>query len=175
MTRAITGPGPAVYQGSRPLPAAPGPSVALLRQFPPRPVPASWALTSQPKPQVLGRLLAPPFPAGRRNLDQERRRGLIRVLDWLEQQPGDTWQDRWITSGADAAGNPASRVAGRDLYGLEVNRRTIPIEDSYPDTPRAIVDSQQVRSFQHGALLQHRAPRSSHSPRDRFARLSRSS
>jgi hypothetical protein len=58
---------------------------------------------------VLGRLLAPPFPAGRHNLDQERRRGLIRVLDWLEQQPGDTWQDRWITSGADAAGNPAWR------------------------------------------------------------------
>ncbi len=107
---AVTGlAGPAVYQGSRPLPADPGPSAALLRRFPPRPVPASWALTSQPKPQVLGRLLAPPFPAGRRNLDQERRRGLIRVLDWLEQQPGDTWQDRWITSGADAAGNPAWR------------------------------------------------------------------
>jgi hypothetical protein len=72
-------------------------------------VPASWVLTSQPKPQVLGRVLASPFPAGRANLDQERRRGLIRVLDWLEAQPGDTWQDRWITSGADAAGNPAWR------------------------------------------------------------------
>ena len=31
------------------------------------------------------------------------------MLDWLEAQPGDTWQDRWITSGADAAGNPAWR------------------------------------------------------------------
>jgi hypothetical protein len=72
-------------------------------------VPASWALTSQPAPQVLGRVLAPPFPTGRANLDQERRRGLIRVLGWLEAQPGDTWQDRWITSGADAAGNPAWR------------------------------------------------------------------
>jgi hypothetical protein len=72
-------------------------------------VPASWVLTSQPTPQVLGRVLAPPFPTGRPNLDQERRRGLIRVLDWLEAQPGDTWQDRWITSGADAAGNPAWR------------------------------------------------------------------
>jgi hypothetical protein len=72
-------------------------------------VPASWPLTSQPKPQVLGRVLASPFPTGRANLDQERRRGLIRVLDWLEAQPGDTWQDRWITSGADAAGNPAWR------------------------------------------------------------------
>jgi hypothetical protein len=101
--------GPAVYQGSRPLPASPGPSAALLRRFPPRPVPASWALTSQPRPQVLGTLLAPPFPTGRANLDQERRRGLICVLDWLEQQPGESWQDRWITSGADAAGNPAWR------------------------------------------------------------------
>jgi hypothetical protein len=101
--------GPAVYQGSRPLPAGPGPSAALLRRFPPRPAPAGWELTSQPKPQVVGRLLAPPFPTGRRNMDQERRRGLARVLDWLEQQLGDTWQDRWITSGADAAGNPAWR------------------------------------------------------------------
>ena len=91
------------------MPAGPGPSAALLQRFPPRPAPASWALTSQPKPQVLATLLAPPFPAGRPNLDQERRRGLIRVLDWLEAQPGDTWQNRWITSGADAAGNPAWR------------------------------------------------------------------
>jgi Phage integrase family len=107
---AVTGPaGPAVYQGSRPLRASPGPSAALLRRFPPRLVPAGWALTSQPKPQVLGTLLAPPFPTGRPNLDQERRRGLIRVLDWLEAQPGESWQDRWITSGADAAGNPAWR------------------------------------------------------------------
>jgi hypothetical protein len=101
--------GPAVYQGSRPLPAVPGPSVTLLRRFPPRPVPGGWALTSQPKPQVLQTLLAPPFPTGRRNLDQERRRGLTRMLDWLEAQPGETWQDRWISSGADAAGNPAWR------------------------------------------------------------------
>jgi hypothetical protein len=107
---AVTGnAGMPVYQGSRPLPADPAPSAALLRRFPPRLAPASWALTSQAKPQVLARLLAPPFPAGRLNLDQERRRGLTRMLDWLEQQPGDTWQDRWITSGADAAGNPAWR------------------------------------------------------------------
>jgi hypothetical protein len=107
---AVTGPaGPAVCQGPRPLPAGPGPSVALLQRFPPRPVPASRALTSQPKPQVIGTLLAPPFPAGRASLDQERRRGLTRMPGWLETRPGDTWQDRWITSGADAAGNPAWR------------------------------------------------------------------
>jgi hypothetical protein len=83
--------------------------VALLRRFPPRPAPGGWELTSQPKPQVIARLLAPPFPTGRTNLDQERGRGLTRMLDWLEAQPGESWQDRWITSGADAAGNPAWR------------------------------------------------------------------
>jgi hypothetical protein len=90
---AVTGSaGMPVYQGSRPLPADPAPSAALLRRFPPRLVPASWALSSQPKPQVLARLLAPPFATGRGNLDQERRRGLIRMLDWLEAQPGESWQ-----------------------------------------------------------------------------------
>ena len=26
------------------------------------------------------------------------------MLDWLLDQPGDTWQDRWLASGADADG-----------------------------------------------------------------------
>ncbi|WP_200824026.1 tyrosine-type recombinase/integrase [Nonomuraea solani] len=33
-----------------------------------------------------------------------RRRGLIWLLDWLEDQPGRTWQERWLASGADDAG-----------------------------------------------------------------------
>jgi hypothetical protein len=38
--------------------------------------------------------------------DAVRRRltGLSLLLDWLEAQPGGTWQERWLTSGADAAG-----------------------------------------------------------------------
>ncbi|MGW3667019.1 DNA integrase/recombinase [Streptomyces sp. NPDC005141] len=27
-----------------------------------------------------------------------------KLLDWLEGQPGETWQDRWFASGADCAG-----------------------------------------------------------------------
>ncbi len=34
--------------------------------------------------------------------------GLELLLDWLEDQPGDSWQDRWLASGADA-GNGAWR------------------------------------------------------------------
>ncbi len=31
------------------------------------------------------------------------------MLDWLELQPGDSWQGRWLASGADAEGNIAWR------------------------------------------------------------------
>ena len=41
---------------------------------------------------------------------QSRRLGLASVLDWLESQPGDTWQERW--AGQRRRGRPA-RLAGR--------------------------------------------------------------
>ncbi len=39
-------------------------------------------------------------PAGEDN----RRRGVRIVVDWLETKPGDTWQQRWLASGAEADG-----------------------------------------------------------------------
>jgi integrase len=54
-------------------------------------------------------LMADPFLSGSATGLRNRRRGLIRVLDWLERQPGDTWQDRWLASAADAHGNQAWR------------------------------------------------------------------
>jgi hypothetical protein len=49
------------------------------------------------------------------------------LLDWLGAQPGQTWQDRWLASGADAAGAawrdiPAQwlRASGRNrLFDLD--------------------------------------------------------
>jgi integrase len=32
------------------------------------------------------------------------------LLDWLEDQPGQTWQDRWLASGADADGGSWRRI-----------------------------------------------------------------
>jgi hypothetical protein len=29
---------------------------------------------------------------------------LTKLQDWLQRQPGDTWQDRWLASGANTAG-----------------------------------------------------------------------
>jgi hypothetical protein len=46
------------------------------------------------------------------------------MLDWLLDQPGDTWQDRWLASGADADGRswrhiPVAWMAerGHDRHG----------------------------------------------------------
>jgi hypothetical protein len=94
--------------GSRVLMTIPGRGLApdaaqVMRLFPPRPPLSRWPATRQSRGQVLTRLLAPPFaldnPAGQ----AQRRRGLTRMLDWLGSQPGQTWQERWIASGAEDA------------------------------------------------------------------------
>ena len=104
---ALAWPAPAARRARR----APVAGGDLQQRFPPRPVPPSWAAGEQSRQRLLTRLLTPPFATGGADTRQRRRLGLIRLLDWLEQQPGARWQDRWISSGADAAGN----LAWRDL------------------------------------------------------------
>ena len=82
-----------------------GQMAGLSRRFPPRPAQdGGWPATSHRRGYVLARLFAPPFTAGRDKLQSSRRIGLTKLVHWLEEQPGRTWQDRWMTSGADAAG-----------------------------------------------------------------------
>jgi integrase len=50
---------------------------------------------------VLARLLAPPFAFEHAKYQAGARSGLREVLDWLQSLPGNTWQDRWIASGAE--------------------------------------------------------------------------
>ncbi len=76
-------------------------AVALRAKFPARTVPAGWDATGQDRHAVLARLLAPPFPLESATGQHQRRFGLIRILEWLQAQPGRTWQDRWNASGAD--------------------------------------------------------------------------
>ena len=73
----------------------------LLGRFPPRMVPAAWPATLASRQEVQDLLSAPPF-ARTRNAGFNRRRGIRVVLDWLEAQPGGSWQDRWLASGAEA-------------------------------------------------------------------------
>ena len=72
-------------------------------RFPPRPAAASWPATRATRQEVLARLLAPPFPLDNPLGQQGRRLGLVSVVNWLEAQPGGSWQDRWLASGAEDA------------------------------------------------------------------------
>jgi hypothetical protein len=74
-------------------------------EWEPRPNEQSWWQTCQYREALVERLLqAFTDLSAARTRDKTRRRGLGKLLDWLERQPGDTWQDRWLASGADAAG-----------------------------------------------------------------------
>jgi hypothetical protein len=71
----------------------------------PRPCEEGWWQTQQSREDLAGRLLGLfTDPGAGLTRDKTRRRGLAKLLDWLQRQPGDTWQERWLASGADAAG-----------------------------------------------------------------------
>lgn len=48
---------------------------------------------------------------------KERVLGLKSLLDWLEDQPGDSWQDRWLVSGADSADREWRTMLAAWLHG----------------------------------------------------------
>jgi hypothetical protein len=73
-------------------------------RFPPRPVVTDWAATSQERGEVWQRLTSGMFVLSNSNSQDRRTRGLAWLLDWLADQPGQSWQQRWMASGADAAG-----------------------------------------------------------------------
>ncbi len=72
----------------------------------PRPGEEGWWQTRQNREDLAERLLGLfTDPGAGLTRDKTRRRGLAKLLDWLQRQPGDTWQERWLASGADAAGS----------------------------------------------------------------------
>ena len=74
-------------------------------EWEPRPFPQSWWQTRQSREALAGRSAGPVHRPGRGphpGQDTAARPG--QALDWLQRQPGDTWQEKWLASGADAAG-----------------------------------------------------------------------
>ena len=102
----------------------------LAAAFPPRPVVASWPVTEASRSAVLDRVLSAPFALDNPNSQQTRRMGVLAVMNWLRTQSGDSWQQRWVASGArrparlaapgrhrpgEAAAASEPRAAGADL------------------------------------------------------------
>jgi integrase len=73
-------------------------------RFPPRPVLTDWPATRQERGAAWDRLTSGMFVLSNANSQERRVRGLGWLLDWLVDQPGQTWQQRWMASGADALG-----------------------------------------------------------------------
>jgi Phage integrase family len=69
-----------------------------------------WWQTCAPREAVLQRTRGLPFAANSPANLKTRERGLIKLLDWLEDQPGGTWQERWLASGAEEAGSSWMRI-----------------------------------------------------------------
>ncbi|HLK77346.1 MAG TPA: site-specific integrase [Streptosporangiaceae bacterium] len=86
---------------------------AAQTRFPPRPAGQDWPAARTGRDQVEDL----PGPAGRHQA------GLGLLLDWLEGQDGDSWQQRWLASGAGEAGTtwwqlPARWAGSRYLPGM---------------------------------------------------------
>ena len=93
-------------------------------RFAPRAPGAGWPGTRLDRERVLDRLTGGPFALDSVGGRKRRRHGVTALLDWLGAQPGQTWQDRWLASGAGAAGAawrdiPAQwlRSSDRNLHG----------------------------------------------------------
>jgi integrase len=72
--------------------------------FPARPPADGWPAARLSRSEILCLLACPPFALATVSGQRRRIRGAGLLLDWLEDQAGQTWQQRWLASGADAAG-----------------------------------------------------------------------
>ena len=72
----------------------------------PRPRGTHWARTGQDRQSIEVLLTRPPFtpPQHHRRHPSAYDAAVGWMLDWLQDQPGDSWQDRWLATGADADG-----------------------------------------------------------------------
>jgi hypothetical protein len=73
---------------------------AARARFPPRPAQQDWPATRQAREQVLGHAVT---AAGNAAAPQAVA-GTGALLDWLDDQQGGSWQERWLASGAEALG-----------------------------------------------------------------------
>ena len=72
-------------------------------RYPTRPVVTDWPATCADRDEVDRIVAAATDALPSERVREARRWGLPLLLDWLAEQPGGNWQQRWLASGADAA------------------------------------------------------------------------
>jgi len=77
--------------------------------FAPRPVPPSWPGTLGGRAEILETARLMPLITHTDGLGK-RLMGMGLLLDWLAEQPGPSWQERWRASGAENAGRAWRRL-----------------------------------------------------------------
>lgn len=89
------------------------------QRFPARTVAPEWPATRLSADEVERLLAAPPFTEDSRI---QRASGLVTLLDWLQDQPGDTWQERWQASAIEEAGVEWRREIAQWLRARSLDR-----------------------------------------------------
>lgn len=100
--------------------------------FPPRPPADSWEATRRTRQEILAQVDAMPLVGTRSTSRTRRLRGMNLLLDWLADQPGQTWQERWSSSGAEPAGRAWREVAQAWLDGQDQSRRRDCLVEALP-------------------------------------------
>ncbi|MGB9307331.1 MAG: site-specific integrase [Mycobacterium sp.] len=84
-------------------------------RYPVRAVGVDWPSTCGDGAQVNRVVAAATVELVAQRVEEVRRVGVPLLLDWLVEQPGDTWQQRWLASGADADGAKWTQHPGQWL------------------------------------------------------------
>ena len=80
--------------------------------FPARAAGLDWPAAHLGREEILARISQPAVTAPGR-AGKRRMRGAGLLLDWLQDQPGGSWQQRWLACGADAAGKSWRELPAR--------------------------------------------------------------
>ena len=142
---------------------------ALPGHQPARPSTAAWPATSRDRDAIREQLTGPPFAPDTAKGRTGHKLGLQLLLDWLADQPGDTWQEHWMASGADAAGGSWRQVTTAWLRGhghhsehrQEVLTRAVVVAisaDIIRPSPRWLAEANFRRGSLVNALAQFRDP-----------------
>jgi hypothetical protein len=108
-------------------------TLALQTRFPARQLEETWSATSRRAGVGPAAPACPPFAIENAATQHSRRYALVRFLDWLEAQPGKTWQERWNASGLDTGGRADPHWKAVPVEWLKRTERVVP-DSTFIDT-----------------------------------------